>query len=369
MPPPRLTQINHNTSEISIEDLIADESMVVTISHAGYIKRTPLTEYQAQRRGGKGKRGMSTRDEDFVEDLFIASTHSHILFFTSIGKVYKLKVHELPPGSRVTKGKALVNLLPLAPEERVKAVLPVPKFEPGSYVFTATRKGVVKKTDIMAYSRVLSVGIIALSLREGDELVDVRITSGSDLVMLASKTGQSVLFTERDVRSMGRVAAGVFGMRFREGDELVAMTVMPESLLEAESQLDESERPYLAVVTERGYGKRTHLSEYSVKNRGGIGVITIKTNDRNGQLVSARLVHSGDELVLITDAGQIIRTKIDGISVVSRNTMGVKLMTLDPDEKIVAVARVISEDDEDEEDALLAEEMVAQADLVIGEEE
>ena len=287
----RRTEIRHDTSELSIEDLIAEEQMVVTLSHAGYIKRTPLNEYQAQRRGGRGKRGMATRDEDFVEDMFIASTHSHILFFSSIGKVYKLKVHELPLGSRTTRGKAVVNLLPLEPDEAIKAVLPIDEFNEGRYILTATRRGVVKKTDLMAYSRVLSVGIIALSLKEGDELVDVKTTSGKDYVFLASRSGQGIVFSEKDVRPMGRTAAGVYGMRFKEDDdELVSMTVVPAAQVEgppegaeeeqaaegAEEQAAELESARILTVTERGYGKRTELDEHPVQGRGGKGVITIK---------------------------------------------------------------------------------------------
>ncbi|MEC9399907.1 MAG: DNA gyrase subunit A, partial [Myxococcota bacterium] len=271
----RRTTINYSTSNLSIEDLIAEEQMVVTITHAGYIKRTPLTEYQAQRRGGRGKRGMATKDEDFVEDMFVASTHSHVLFFTSIGKVYKLKVHELPLGSRTTKGKAIINILPIEDGETVKAILPIDEFEEGRYILTATRKGVVKKTDLMAYSRVLSVGIIALSLKEDDELVAVRTTSGDDSVFLTSFNGQGILFSEEDVRPMGRTAAGVFGMRFRDDDELVSMTVIPKELMDRVQNGEEvSDR--LVAVTEHGYGKRTEIGEFSVQGRGGLGVITIK---------------------------------------------------------------------------------------------
>lgn len=349
----RRTDINNNTADLSIEDLIAEEQMVVTITHAGYIKRTPLAEYQAQRRGGRGKRGMATKDEDFVEDLFVASTHSHVLFFTSIGKVYKLKVHELPPGSRTTKGKAIVNILPIEENETVKAILPIEKFEEGRYILTATRAGVVKKTDVMAYAKVLSVGIIALSLKEDDELVEVRTTSGDDYVFLTSSNGQAILFFEQDARSMGRTAAGVFGMRFRDGDTLVSMTVIPAELMERVKAGEEvGER--LLMVTERGYGKRTELSEYSVQNRGGLGVITIKTSDRNGPVVGARLVHNEDELMLITNHGQIIRTRVEGISVIGRNTQGVRLMTMDEDELVVGLARLIPED---EDEALLGEEL------------
>ncbi len=362
----RKTEISTSTSELSIEDLIAEEQMVVTISHAGYIKRTPLADYQAQRRGGRGKRGMATKDEDFVKDMFIASTHSHVLFFTSIGKVYKLKVHELPPGSRTTRGKAIINLLPIAEGETVKSVLPVDTFEEGRYVLTATRNGVVKKTDIMAYSRVLSVGIIALSLKDGDELVEVRSTSGDDCVFLVSQKGQGILFSETDVRPMGRTAAGVFGMRLGKGDQVVSMSIIPRELARekgSEEEEDSSEEgveivvgeeeaalPKILAVTEFGYGKRTLLSSYSIQNRNGKGVITIKTNARNGNVVGAALVYDEDELMLVTNAGQIIRMEIAGISVIGRNTQGVKLMTMDDEEKIVSMARLVKEDEDDDEE-------------------
>ena len=343
----RRTTINYSTSNLSIEDLIAEEQMVVTITHAGYIKRTPLTEYQAQRRGGRGKRGMATKDEDFVEDMFVASTHSHVLFFTSIGKVYKLKVHELPLGSRTTKGKAIINILPIEDGETVKAILPIDEFEEGRYILTATRKGVVKKTDLMAYSRVLSVGIIALSLKEDDELVAVRTTSGDDSVFLTSFNGPGIVFSEEDVRPMGRTAAGVFGMRFRDDDELVSMTVIPKELMDRVQNGEEvSDR--LVAVTEHGYGKRTEIGEFSVQGRGGLGVITIKTSDRNGKVVGARLVHDDDELMLITNLGQIIRMRVDGISIIGRNTQGVRLMTMDEEELVVSLARLIPEDEEEE---------------------
>ena len=370
----RRTSINYSTSDLSIEDLIAEEQMVVTISHAGYIKRTPLTEYQAQRRGGRGKRGMATKDEDFVEDMFVASTHSHVLFFTPIGKVYKLKVHELPLGSRTTKGKAIINILPIEDGETVKAILPIDEFEEGRYILTATRKGVVKKTDLMAYSRVLSVGIIALSLKEGDELVEVRTTSGEDSVFLTSFHGQGILFSEQDVRPMGRTAAGVFGMRFRDDDELVSMTVIPKELMDRVQSGDEVE-DRLVAVTEHGYGKRTEIGEFSVQGRGGLGVITIKTSDRNGKVVGARLVHDDDELMLITNLGQIIRMRVDGISIIGRNTQGVRLMTMDDEELVVSTARLIPEDEDEEfegEEGLEGEEASDSEDAsgeVAGEEE
>ncbi len=358
----RKTDISTSTSELSIEDLIAEEQMVVTISHAGYIKRTPLADYQAQKRGGRGKRGMTTKDEDFVKDMFIASTHAHVLFFTSIGKVYKLKVHELPPGSRTTKGKAVVNILPIQDGETVKSVLPVDSFEEGRYVLTATRNGVVKKTDIMAYSKVLSVGIIALSLKDGDELVEVRSTSGDDCVFLVSQKGQAILFSEADVRPMGRTAAGVFGMRLASDDSVVSMSIIPKELAHergsdeeeddenVEVTEEDSVLPKILTVTEFGYGKRTKLDMYSIQNRNGKGVITIKTNARNGDVVGASLVYDEDELMLVTNQGQIIRMRINDISVIGRNTQGVKLMTMEPDEQIVSIARLVKEDEDEDED-------------------
>lgn len=340
-PQARRTVISNSTSDLSIEDLIAEEQMVVTISHAGYIKRTPLAEYRAQKRGGRGKRGMNTKDTDFVEDLFIASTHSHILFFTSIGKVYKLKVHQLPLRSRTNLGLPIINLIPIEQDERVKAVLPIYEFTEGSYIVTATRQGIVKKTNVMAYAKVLSVGIIALSLKENDELVSVRTTSGNDLILLGSAQGKSILFKEQNVRSMGRTAAGVRGMRFEDEDELISMVIIPR---------DEDDNPTgrLLAVTQNGYGKRTDLSDYPVQGRGGKGVITMKTSDRNGLVVGLRVVDDEDGLMLITNTGQIIRMEVDGISVIGRNTQGVRLMTTDEGEQVVSIAKVVREEDEDE---------------------
>lgn len=341
---PRRTQISHDASVLSIEDLIADEQMVVTISHSGYIKRTPLSEYRAQKRGGRGKRGMETKQEDVVEDMFVASTHSSVLFFTSVGKVYQLKIHELPLRARTNLGLPVVNLLPIDQSERVQAVLPVSEYSEGRFVMTATRQGIVKKTDLMAYSRVLSVGIIALSLKEGDELMDVKITSGDDMVLLASRGGKAIMFDEQDVRPMGRNAAGVRGMRFDGEDELICMVIVPKNW-------EELEKPVrVLTVTELGYGKRTELSEYRGQGRGGKGIITIKTGGRNGQVIGVRLVEDDDELMLITDKGQLIRMKVDDISVVGRNTMGVRLMTMDKDEIIVSVTRIDIEDEEDEDE-------------------
>lgn len=352
---PRRTVISHSTSELSIEDLIADEQMVVTISHAGYIKRTPLAEYRAQKRGGRGKRGMETKEEDFVEEMFVASTHSHILFFTSIGKVYKLKIHELPLRSRTNLGLPIINLIPIEQEERVQAVLPVSKFEEGSYIVTATKGGIVKKTDIMAYSRVLSVGIIALSLKEGDELVSVKITSGNSLIFMGSRNGKAILFSEEDVRGMGRTAAGVRGMRVDDDDEVISMVTLPSEPVEVEEGEEPPPVHRVLAVTERGYGKRTEIEEYPVQGRGGKGVITIKTSERNGPVVGLRVVADGDSVMLITGKGQLIRMEVDDISVIGRNTQGVRLMTMDADENVVSIAVAAREDEEDEDDEILEE--------------
>ncbi len=340
---PRRTEILYNVSEFTDLDLIAEEDMVVTLSHGGYVKRTPLSEYRAQHRGGRGKRGMDTKEEDFVTDMFVASTHTNLLIFTSIGKVYKLMVHELPLGSRTTRGKAVVNLLPIQQNEKIKAILPFADFVEGQNIVTATRKGVVKKTELMAYANVHAGGIIAMSFKdEEDELISVRATSGDDLIFLASRGGQSICFHEEDARAMGRSAAGVYGMRFHGRDELVGMEIIPQ----------ESNEYAILTITARGYGKRSPISEYPVQGRGGKGVLTIKTSERNGELVGIQVVHQDDELMLITDKGQILRTRVRQISTYSRNTQGVRIMTLDEDEQVVSIAR-LHIDDEDELDAAL----------------
>jgi DNA gyrase subunit A len=337
---PRLTEILHNVSELSELDLIAEEDMVVTLSHQGYVKRTPLSEYRAQHRGGRGKRGMETKEEDFVTDMFVASTHTNLLIFTSVGKVYKLMVHELPLGSRTTRGKAVVNLLPVTAGETIKAILPFEEFEQGRSIVTATRKGIVKKTELMAYANVHSGGIIAMSFKdEDDELISVRSTTGNDHIFLASRQGQAIRFHEDDVRSMGRSAAGVFGMRFRDGDELVGMEVLGA---------EDGQEATILTITANGFGKRTLTEEYPFQGRGGMGVLTIKTNARNGDLVGVRVVSDGDELMLITDKGQVLRTRVNQISTYGRNTQGVRIMTLDEGESVVSIATLHAEEVEDE---------------------
>lgn len=331
---PRRTQIVAETKEIRMEDLIAEEDMVVTITNDGYIKRNPITMYRQQHRGGKGKTGMGTKEEDFVEHLFVASTHHTFMFFTSLGRVYWRKVYEIPQGSRISRGKAIVNLLDLGPDEKLATVLAVPEFAPGGYVLLATRNGLVKKTDIMAFSRPRVGGIIALNLREGDELIAARLTDGVRNVFLCSLLGKSIRFHESDVRPSGRISMGVRGLRLGPGDYLVGMEVLTHGQT-------------LFTATEHGYGKRTAIDEYPVQKRGGRGVITIKTSERNGRVVTILVVNDDDDVMLVTDIGKIIRLPIRGISVISRNTQGVRLINMDPNERLVSAASLAEKDDDE----------------------
>jgi len=324
---PRRTEIIEATRELTIEDMIVEEDMVVTISHSGYIKRNPITLYQSQRRGGKGKTAMGTKEEDFVERLFVASTHHTFLFFTNTGRVYWRKVYEIPQAGRLSRGKAIVNLLNLEKDEELATVLDVPSFDPGSYIIMATKNGLVKKTDLMAYSRPRVGGIIALSLVEGDELISARITDGTRNVFLGSVEGKSIRFHESDVRAAGRVSQGVRGMRLSAGDKIVGMEVM-------------SHGQTLVTATQNGFGKRTSIDAYPIQKRGGMGVITIKTNARNGKVISILLVEEDDDLMLMTDIGKIIRMPIKGISVISRNTQGVTLIDIEEGERVVGAARL-----------------------------
>jgi len=328
----RRTEIVESTKEITIEDMIVEEDMVVTISKSGYIKRNPITLYTKQQRGGKGKMAMGVKDDDFVADLFIASTHHTFLFFTNQGRVYWCKVYDIPQAGRASRGKAIVNLLNLSNDEMLTTVLAVPKFEPGYHIIMATRNGLVKKTDLMSFSRPRVGGIIALSLVPGDELIATRITDGTLNVFLGSATGKSIRFHESDVRPSGRVARGVRGLRLASGDRIVGMEVL-------------SHGQTLFAATENGYGKRTSIDEYPLQRRGGKGVITIKTSERNGQVVSIRLVDEHDDLMLMTDSGKLIRISVSGISVISRNTQGVKLIGLGLGEKVAGIARLAEKED------------------------
>jgi len=332
----RRTEIIEMTADLSIEDLIVEEDMVVTVSHSGYIKRNAVSLYRAQRRGGKGKTGMRPKEEDFVENLFIASTHSYILVFTDRGKVYWLKVHEVPQGGRAARGKAIVNLLNLEADEQVMTILPVKEFVDGKYIITATRNGTVKKTELMAYSHPRQGGIIALTIDDDDSLIAARLTDGDMDILLASKSGKSIRFPETGARPMGRTARGVRGMMLEANDCLIGMEVVTDATAAT-----------LVTVTENGYGKRTALDQYRVQSRGGKGIITIKTSDRNGMVVDIKLVDNDSDLMFITDRGKVLRTKVAALSVIGRNTQGVRLMVLESDERIVAVAK-LAEKDEDE---------------------
>ena len=330
----RFTEIVEKTREISIEDMIVEEDMVVTISNRGYIKRNPITLYRNQQRGGKGKTAMGTKDDDFVEHLFVASTHHTFMFFTNKGKVYWCKVYDIPQAGRMSLGKAIVNLLNFEGGEKMTAVLAVPEFEPGYHVIMATKNGLVKKTDLMAFSRPRAGGIIALNLMPDDELIAARITDGTLNVFLGSLMGKSIRFHESNIRPSGRISMGVRGMNLAAGDQIVAMEVL-------------SHGQTLFAVTENGYGKRTSIDEYPVQKRGGKGVISIKTTRRNGLVVSILLVDEDNDLMLMTNIGKIIRMSIKGISVISRNTQGVKLMGLEAGERVVGAAR-LAEDGEEE---------------------
>jgi DNA gyrase subunit A len=329
----RRTEIAESTKEITMEDMIAEEDMVVTISNTGYIKRNPITLYGSQHRGGKGKTAMGVKEEDFVSHLFVASTHHTFLFFTNLGKVYWCKVYEIPRAGRQSRGKAIVNLLNFDKDENLTTVLAVESFDPGSYIIMATRSGLVKKTDLMAFSRPRAGGIIALSLLPGDELIAARITDGTLNVFLGSAMGQSIRFHESDVRPTGRVARGVRGLKLAVHDRIVSMEVL-------------SHGQTLFTATENGYGKRSSIDEYPLRKRGGKGVITIKTTERNGQVVGSLLIDDDDDLMLMADSGKLIRMAVSDISVISRNTQGVKLIGMTPGEKVAGVARLVEKEND-----------------------
>jgi DNA gyrase subunit A len=326
----RRTEIVEETVELSLEDLIADEEMVVTVTRSGYIKRTAIEAYRSQRRGGKGVQGMETKEEDVVEAMYIASTHSYLLFFTNDGKVHWLKVHEIPEAKRDARGKAMVNLLHLAEGERVAATLAVRDFAAGGYVFFATRQGKVKKTELAAYSRPQRGGIRAIALEEGDEVIAVRQTDGQRQVLLETRQGTCIQFEEEEVRPMGRVAAGVKGIELEEGDHIIA----------AEVVRDDSS---ILTVTERGYGKKTPIAEYRLQSRGGKGILDIKTGGRNGLVVGMVQVGRDDDILLVTTKGKVIRFPAEDVSSQGRNTWGVRVIDLDADDRVGSLARVEAE--------------------------
>jgi DNA gyrase subunit A len=331
----RRTEILANHLDLTLEDLINEEEMVVTLSHTGYAKTTQLDTYQAQKRGGKGKAATAMKDEDFVEHLFVANTHDTLLCFSSAGKVYWKKVYELPQGGRTARGKPIVNLLPLEEGERINAVLPIREYEADKFIFMATASGTVKKTPLVDYSRPRANGIIAVDLKDDDQLVDVAVTDGTSDVMLFSSAGKVIRFPETDVRSMGRVSRGVRGMRIADDEKIIALIIAQEE-------------GAILTATEHGYGKRTDLAEYRVQGRGGQGIISIQTSDRNGSVVGAVQVCDDDQIMLITNGGTLVRTPVKDVSLVGRNTQGVRLINLSKQEKLVGVERVIEDEDDAE---------------------
>ncbi len=329
----RRTEIVAGTEDIDIEDMIVEEDMVVTISHAGYIKRNAVSLYKSQHRGGRGKVGMGTKEEDFVEKIFIASTHHYLLVFTSAGKVHWLKVYQIPQAGRAAKGKAMINLVSLAPGERVSATLPVKEFVSDKFVVMVTRKGIIKKTDLAAYSNPRSGGIIAISIDDDDELVDVQLTNGDQDIFLASRLGMAIRFREDDVRDMGRTARGVRGINLDEGDDVIGVDIPAQNT-------------FMLTVSENGYGKCTPIDEYRVQARGGKGTINLKTVPKIGNVSGVLQVQGEENVMLISSTGNVIRMKVQEIPVNHRVTQGVKLIDLAPEEKLVGVARTTSESEE-----------------------
>ncbi|MCL0015346.1 DNA topoisomerase (ATP-hydrolyzing) subunit A [Providencia rettgeri] len=340
---PRRTEITENTADINIEDLINQEDVVVTLSHQGYVKYQPLSDYEAQRRGGKGKSAARTKDEDFIERLLVANTHDTILCFSSRGRLYWMKVYQLPEASRGARGRPIVNLLPLEQDERITAILPVREYEEGYNVFMATASGTVKKTPLQEFSRPRSAGIIAVNLNDGDELIGVDLTDGSNEVMLFSAQGKVVRFAEDAVRPMGRTATGVRGIKLMDNDKVVSL-IIPRG------------EGHILTVTENGYGKRTEEAEYPTKSRATQGVISIKVSERNGNVVGAIQVDETDQIMMITDAGTLVRTRVSEVSVVGRNTQGVTLIRTAEDEKVVGLQRVAETDDDENNDDEIANE-------------
>jgi DNA gyrase subunit A len=326
----RRTEIVSQTTDLTIEDLLADEEMIVTITRSGYIKRTHVETYRSQRRGGKGVMGMETKEEDIVEDLFVASTHSYLMFFTNLGKVHRLKVHEIPEGGRTAKGKAMVNLLSLGEGETVATCVPVRDFSAGGHVLLATRRGEVKKTKLEAYARIRTGGIQAMDLEQGDEVISARKTDGHREVMIATKKGMIIRFAEEEILAKSRGAGGVRGIDVEEGDEVIAAEVVQEGVT-------------ILTVTERGFGKRTPLDEYRLTGRGGKGIIDIKTDGRNGDVVGMLQVREGDDLLVVTTKGKMIRMHVDGVRSQGRNTMGVRIIDIENDDRVGSIARVEAE--------------------------
>jgi DNA gyrase subunit A len=332
---PRRSEITDEIEGFVHEDLIADEAVVVSISHEGYMKRMPMDTYRTQARGGRGVTGGDTREDDFIEHLFIASTHDHILFFSDRGKVYWLKVYRIPEFGRTSRGRAVANLLELDKDEKISSVIPVSDFGGDRYLFQATANGVVKKSPLKAYSRPMKTGIIALRLDEGDELIGVRLTDGDEEMMLATANGMAIRFREENVRSMGRVARGVRGIRLDKGDRVVSLAMAREG-------------SDILTACVNGYGKRTPPSEYRLQTRGGRGTINIRTSERNGPVVGVRDVTDDDDLIMVTETGMVVRTPARGVSVIGRATQGVRLIKLKEGDKLLSLAKVPPEEEEEE---------------------
>ena len=326
----RRTEIIASQEDLTIEDLITEEDVVVTLSHEGYAKSQPVSSYSAQRRGGKGKAATAVKEEDFIDKLFVVNTHDTILCFSNFGKVYWLKVYELPQAGRTARGKPIVNLLPLGEGERINAMLPIREYNEEQFVFFATQQGTVKKTSLKDFSRPRSSGIIAIEMREGDHLVGVELTTSNSDVILFSSSGKAIRFNENDVRPMGRNAVGVRGIKLTDDHKVISLIL--------------AEKGFVLTATENGYGKRTNVEDYPVHGRGGLGVISIQTTDRNGLVTGAELVNEDDEIMLITSGGTLVRTRIDEISVMGRNTQGVKLISLDTDENLSGIERIANVD-------------------------
>lgn len=358
---PRRTEIQASHLDLSIEDLIAEEDMVVTVSRSGYAKTQPLSDYQAQHRGGRGKSATAMKDEDVIEHLLVASTHDTVLLFSNRGKVYWLKVYEMPNASRGSRGKPLVNMLPLAEGEAINAIMPVREYDPDHYIFFATAKGTVKRTSLEQFSRPRSVGLIAIDIDDDDRLVGAAITSGQDHAMLLSSNGKAIRFEEGNVRAMGRTARGVRGMRLAKGAEVISLIIPQHQQIDAEDEasadvesaesathVEPASAPspiYILTASENGYGKRTLLGEFPLRGRGGQGVIAMQTSERNGALVAGMQVYDSDEMMLITDRGTLVRTRVDEVSTTSRNTQGVMLIRLGKEEHLVKTVRVDEPED------------------------
>ncbi len=332
---PRRSEIMDETAELSVEDLITEEDMVVTISNEGYIKRNATSLYRAQRRGGKGKTAMTTKEEDFVAQLMVASTHDYLLFFSDRGRVFRKKVYEIPQAGRAARGKALVNLLPVEKGEKISATLAIREFDGDHYIVMATKNGVIKKTALSDFQNIRANGIIAIKIDEDDDLIGVAVSNGEQDIMLSSSGGKAIRFSESDVRPMGRSTRGVTGMRMPNGCKVISMTLV-------------SDRATLLAVSENGFGKRTSVSEYNVQKRGGQGVFTLKTGGRNGDMIAALLVLDEDQVMMMTDSGRLVRIKMDGVSVIGRNTQGVKLIDCNENERVIGAVRVAEKQEDDD---------------------